>query len=741
MKKSRYFLKRTKFALLSGVLPLILGFLLLGLSTLLIFFNIWSDNFPIDKTLLPAAINVPTFYDINGNKMNYQSDNYLSPEEIPDNLKNAFIALEDKRFYGHNGYDTYRIAGAIVKNVAKGGAVEGASTITQQLIKNTHLTFEKTMSRKIKEIALATNLEKAYSKDEILSMYLTVIYFGHGAYGVKSASKLYFGKDVNDLSLSECATLAGIIKSPTKYSPINHPDNAKARRNTVLSVMKDAGYITNSQMVECSKEDMVTVENENKDISKFFINKVVDEVCTKLNMTKYQLDNSGLHIYTTYSPKIQEILTKNGNLNSNFSKTDVANSSIVIDNDTGFVLAYTSSYGYEVSRQCGSTLKPLVVYAPALENDVVNLATPIDDSQIKIGDWSPKNYGDKYVGISNIREGIKMSSNTMAVRVASYVGEKAMYQYGKKLGLNLTQNDQNLTLALGATEKGHSPLQLARAYTTLACNGEMKDTTFVRFVVDNGVKIYFHTTAGQQTLSKETAFLLNDCLVDTVKNGTARSLSPLPFVLASKTGTVSDNTGKNTDAWNVSYNPKYTVAVWHGDAAETGGGHPTKHAYNIWNDLYNKCDKNDFARNFQQPKTIEKTPVDIYSTNKLMRVALSTINTPSKYVKYEYFTKSNRTNFETSLFENCTIDFDISIKSDDKNIKISFWGEEIFNYKIIRKDILGERVVGVFDGNNKMITMYDKPIIQGLQIEYKLVAFVKSNSSHIAGSKTKTIIS
>ena len=244
MKKSRYLLKETKFAVFAGILSLILGIILLSTSVFLISFNIWTDKLYIDKSLLPVANNLPTFYDIDGNAIEYKSDNYLHPNEIPDNLKYAFIALEDKRFYDHNGFDTYRIAGAMAKNIAKGGAVEGASTITQQLIKNTHLTFEKTISRKLKEIALAQKLEQMYTKDEILSMYLSVIYFGNGAYGVKTASKAYFGKDVAELTLGECATLAGIIKSPTKYSPKNNIENALHRRNIVLNAMYEQGYIT-----------------------------------------------------------------------------------------------------------------------------------------------------------------------------------------------------------------------------------------------------------------------------------------------------------------------------------------------------------------------------------------------------------------------------------------------------------------------------------------------------------------
>ena len=221
MKKSRYLLKRTKFALFTGVLPLLLGILLIALSIFLVCFNVWANGLTINKSLLPMANNPPIFYDIDGNELDYKSDNYLKPEEISNNLKFAFVALEDKRFYEHNGFDTYRIVGAMAKNISSGGVIEGASTITQQLIKNTHLNFEKTITRKFKEIALATKLEQMYTKDEILSMYLSVIYFGNGAYGVKSASKLYFGKDVKDLTLAECATLAGIIKNPSKYWPIS----------------------------------------------------------------------------------------------------------------------------------------------------------------------------------------------------------------------------------------------------------------------------------------------------------------------------------------------------------------------------------------------------------------------------------------------------------------------------------------------------------------------------------------
>ena len=740
MKKSRYLLKETKFAVFAGILSLILGIILLSTSVFFISFNIWTDKLYIDRSLLPIANNLPTFYDIDGNAIEYKSDNYLHPNEIPDNLKYAFIALEDKRFYEHNGFDTYRIAGAMVKNIAKGGAVEGASTITQQLIKNTHLTFEKTISRKLKEIALAQKLEQMYTKDEILSMYLSVIYFGNGAYGVKTASKAYFGKDVAELTLSECATLAGIIKSPTKYSPKNNIENALHRRNIVLNAMYEQGYITHSQMTKATYENINIKENKNTDISKFFIDRAVEQVCKIMNLTKYQFDNSGLAIYTTYSPVVQEILDKNSDLNCNFSKKNVPNSSIIIDNRTGYVLAYSSSLGYEIFRQAGSTLKPLVVYAPAIEMDIITLATPIDDNQITIGDWTPKNYGDKYVGITNVRDAIKQSSNTVAAKVASYIGENKIYYYGNLLGLTLTKDDKNLTVSLGATSKGQSPLQIASAYSTFANEGRKQETTFIRYIVNNEKKTYAYAPTNQQVFSKETAYLVTDCLIDTVKSGTAITLSSLPFAIASKTGTASTSNGKNTDAWNVSYTPNYTLAVWHGDADETGGGHPTRHALSIWSDLHQTANYN-LASRFDSPENIINLPIDIYSTNKLNHVSIATENTPRRYVKNEIFKKSNRSNFETSIFEATPLDFEVSVENYGKTVEISFWGEDIFNYQIIRNDILGERIIGNIIGYGSYVTFYDAAILSGVPVEYKLIAYTKEQSTpHISGSCTKKII-
>ena len=745
MKSSRYLLKRTKIAVRTSFIPITMGLVLITLSILLVSFVLWSNGQSIDDSLLPIGKNLPVFYDINGNVMEYKSENFLAKEDIPNNLKFAFIALEDKRFYSHNGYDLYRIVGATIKNVKSGHIVEGASTITQQLIKNTHLSFEKTLSRKAKEIALAQKLEQLYSKDEILSMYLSVIYFGGGAYGVKSASKLYFDKDVADLTLCECATLAGIIKNPTKYSPRNNLDNAVKRRNQVLSVMQKEGYISQKEMEIAINTPLVIAEKSDGNMSKFFVEMTTKEVCNRLGITKYQLDNSGYKIYTTYDPSVQKILVENAHLTNNFSADNVDNSSIVIDNETGYILGYHSSLGYEVYTQGGSTMKPLVVYAPAIENNLITLATPIEDEAISFGGWTPKNYNDKYENVSNAREGIKQSSNTLAVRVASYVGENTMVEFGKKFGLNLVDEDKNLTLALGATKHGQSPLQIAGAYSTISRNGNHIKPSFLRFITQRDKKIYTNQAKGNQVISKEAAFLLKDCLVDTVKDGTAKALSSLPFKIASKTGTVSLNEQNytkslNKDAWNVSFTDQYTIAVWHGGKfAETGGGHPTSHARSIWKNMF--CEKFDMHFDTTSvPDGVVSLPIDTYSTKAKKQVAGSSHYTPSKYIKWEYFKASNLPNFEKSLFDHGLVSFEVHVKGNQKTVEITLPTQEIYTYVLTKIDVLGQKQIATIDGeSDKVVTTIDTPLSFGRPVIYTVEAYVKG-TSHRVGQTSKTVI-
>lgn len=752
MKKSHKILKRNLFYSVTGAIALIFGIVLVGIGVTLGCFCLWAGGKSVDETLLPQGKNLPVFFDACGNQIDYQTDDYLSPDEVPENLKKAFVALEDKRFYSHDGIDTYRIFGALVKNAKSGRIVEGASTITQQLVKNTHLTSEKSINRKLNEMAIAMKIEEEYSKDEILSMYTSVIYFGAGAYGVKDASKLYFDCEPSDLTLSQCATLAGIVKNPKKYSPLNDLESATKRRNLVLSVMLKEKCITKSEYENAISEKIVVKKGENKNHS-FYVDRVIEEITEKLGLTKYQLDNSGYKIYTNMDSKLQFALECESENMNNFARENTNNETIVVDNQNGKILAHFSSTGYPVRRQAGSTLKPLVVYAPALQENVIDLATPILDELTSFGDWTPRNFNDVYFGMTNPRESIKKSLNTVAVKIGSYVGEKNMHDYGNRFGLTLTDDDCNLTLSLGATKNGTTPRQIASAYSALY-DGNLKTSSYINYVTLNGRKVYSNAVNSTKVIDSDVAFLLTDCLCDTVKDGTAKTLSTLPYQVAAKTGTTND------DAWCSAYTTAHTICVWH-EGNEVGGGHPTMHAKRIFERIYDGYT----PQNFIKPDNIDEKYVDDYSTLKNKSVTFAGDCTPSKFTRKEFFRKSSAKTANLSLFEKANVDFEISVIGD--KVKITFEREKVYDYTLIREDVFGEKTIlnlfqdltaytangkeiekdsatyqdGIFLCD-KTITIFDQPLSVGNPVKYTLSATIKNKNSQnrVLGKSEKSVL-
>lgn len=757
MKKSHFIFKRNLFFSVIGGFSLALGVLVLCAGIILICFSLWADEKTVDASLLPEGKNVPVFFDSDGNEIEYISDSYLSPDEVPENLKKAFVALEDKRFYSHDGIDTYRILGATVENVKQGKLVEGASTITQQLVKNTHLTAEKSFKRKINEMAIAMKIEEEYSKDEILSMYLSVIYFGSGAYGVKDASRLYFGCTPDALTLSQCATLAGIVKNPKKYSPLNSIENAEKRRNLVLSVMLNEGYISSEEYDDALGEKIVVNKSQSANHD-FYIDRVIEEITGNLGITRYQLDNSGYKIYTNMDRKLQSALEKESVNALNFKSENTENESIIIDNIENKVVAHFSSAGYPVSRQAGSTLKPLVVYAPALQENLITLATPLLDEKTTFGDWTPQNYENVYYGDVTPRDAIKKSINTVAVKIGSYLGENKMLYYGKKFGLSLSDADENLTLALGATKKGNTTIEIATAYSALANGGTFSSPSYVDYVTLNDKKVYSNTVKFSKVIDENTAYLLTDCLIDTVKDGTAKTLSVLPYMIAAKTGT-TDN-----DAWCASYTSRHTLVVWHG-GDETGGGHPTMHAKRVYQKIYS----NYYPANFKAPTTVKTENVDLYSTLKNKSVTLANDCTPPKFVKSELFKIDDDLSSNHSKFESASVDFSVSV-ANGKAI-IEFSPESVYDYELSRVDALGEKIVftlpadlsaysedgklknrenssvycdGVlitYTDNRIFVTVVDNPLSIGAPVKYALKATIKNKNSQniVLGTVEKSV--
>ncbi len=687
-------------------------------------YAIWARGVKLDKSALPVSASLPAFYDADGNKLSYKQDSYISADEITEDLRNAFVAVEDKRFYSHKGYDPVRMAGAALGNLKAGGIREGASTITQQLVKNTQLTHERTLKRKLTEIALAAKLEKEYSKDDILSMYLSVIYFGNGAYGVKQACRKFFAKDVDELTLSQCACLAGIVRNPAGYSPKNKPENCVKRRNLVLKLMREQGYIDDKSYEEAAAEQLEIASNVIDESALYgnYLEKAAQEVCEALGITRAQLDGSGYRIHIALDSDLQQKLCAlSGQC---ISAEDVNSAAVVLDSE-GFMVGYSSNLPYEVSRQAGSVLKPLAVYAPALNERMISLATPITDEKVNYGGYSPANFGDKYYGDTTIKQAIARSMNSVSVKVLDYLGVDCCAEYLARFGINISDEDKNYALALGATSNGTSPLDIAAAYGAFSRGGMYQGCKFVKAVIDGDRYIYDSKTGDlngqncQRAVSPATASLISVALKETVTSGTAKTLSALPFEVAAKTGTAQREDGGNSDGWCASYNDGYTVVVWHGSDGkleERGGGLPTMHALKIWQLLASRA---PMPSKLTLSEEITQVRIDNYSAAKCKHAVAATDNTPDKYVSVEYFDVATIPTSSDSLFENVPAP-QLSVDMLNDMVRLCFSCLPIYKYTLTRRDLLGESVIFECDGYDGAKIVYDAPVTFGGKVTYTL---------------------
>lgn len=735
LKSTKKLSKGKRIAL--GVFIAIIVIPALALASCLAGYAIWASGMHIDRSLLPTASALPAFYDSQGQKVRATEDSYVAEGEAPEHLKNAFVAIEDKRFYSHKGYDLVRIGGAILKNVKAGYAKEGASTITQQLVKNTHLSSERSLSRKLKEIALARDLEKKYSKDEILNMYMSVIYFGSGAYGVKSAAQTFFGKEIGDLTLAQSATLASIVRNPAGYSPFAHPEKCLERRDLTLSLMLSQGLISQEQYDVAKAEPLGAIkrgEAAKNNAYDLYVALAKKEAAKMLGMTTYELDNSGAQIYMNMDRRIQDMLEQEMKNGENFENDGIMASAIVADNRTGEILGASGTCGYDISRQTGSVLKPLAVYAPALDMHAVSLATPIVDEKTDFAGFSPENFNDKYYGETCVEESLKKSMNSASVKLLDYLGLENSVSYLKKMGFDVKDRDKNYSLALGSLSA--SPLDIACAYSAFARGGEYSREGFVKFVVLDGQKI-LPNASSHKVFSKATASLITSALVQTVKDGTAKTLSSLPFEVAAKTGTVERKDGKNSDGWIASYNDDITVAVWHGSddgMSERGGGFPAMHAKNIWKNL---AENVNFSAHIAISDDVIPLEIDEYSTKALKKVVLANGNTPAKFKKTQYFDASYLPAEMSGMFDAVSQGaFEINIAGG--RVRISFDTRDIYAYELYRTDIFGKALILSTDGTGDGMTAFDMPISFGKTVDYELASYVKGNPS-VRTTSTKSI--
>ncbi len=642
-------------------------------------------------------------------------------EELPSYVPQAFISIEDKKFYSHHGLNYGRIIKAGIKNLFSGYAKEGASTITQQLIKNTHLTNEKTLTRKIQEAYLATQLEKKYSKDDILETYLNVIYFGNGAYGIESASQNYFGHSAKDLTLDESAILAGLIRSPRTYSPILNPETCINRRNLVLKNMLDDQIIDedtyNNSITKPLKLELS--QNENN------LNKIIlDEAIKILDLSERDVSTMGFRIYTYIDTDIQNEIAQN------IAQFDnLEHGLIVIDNSENNVLAYIGQC--DIRRQTGSTIKPLLCYAPAFEMGTLSPITPICDEKINFDGYSPHNASGKYLGWVSTRTAIAKSLNIPAVKTLEYNGLDKSIAIARKFGLTFNENDRHLAIALGATNEGESLINIANAYTVFARNGTYSSPNFIRKITtEAGTTVYENNPQFNKIIGTDTAFLINDVLKDTIKIGTAKRLSDLNFPLSAKTGTVgTDFDSTNTDAWCISYNPQFTVGAWYGNTSgdstknmesHMNGGTTASNANKVaWNVLTKHFNIN---KDFVVPENVKKYKIDTLSLEK-QKVELATENTPDVYVVEDWFAtryapKVTSTNFTEQ--PKTTLNMEVS-----DTILLSWQGQEYLEYSLYKKEGITANLIEKITGKDEKLT-YSLPL-PSQNTEYYLVTRYKND--------------
>lgn len=706
---------------LKVLLSIIFVFAAITLSAIATYFVITSGT-NLDENKLESNAKTVTVVDYQGNKIKdatllSKRNNVFVDKLNPDTI-NAFIASEDKTFFSHNGINLKRILKATYKNLTSRSFKEGASTITQQLVKNTHLNNDKTLTRKIKEIKLARQLEKRYSKQEILQMYLNIIYFGHNCYGLENASQFYFGIPAQELNLEQSATIVGLLSSPNNYSPFKNPDKCLQRRNLVLKSMLNCNYIDSSTYENTIKLPLSAKENERKN----FYSDYVKEVFT-------ELDNCGidpygsyehLNIYTYFDKDIQKAVD-----DTNFENDGTA----IVRTISGGVCAYRSTCG-QIKRQIGSTAKPIFVYAPALNENIINLFTKICDEPIDFNGYKPENYDKKYRGYVSVEDAITQSLNIPAVKTLNSLTVKTSARYAKALNVDLTEEDKNLSIALGAMRQGVTLKELCDCYSPFPDEGNFTNSAFIEKICDeNGNILYQNNTKSNKVFEKSTCSLMNRALINAAKTGTAKRLADLKFDVACKTGTCGTKEG-NTDAYAIAYTSQHLIGVWAGDRSNkklniTGG----KYCCDITKEILNSIYKEKTLPPLDTESGVTKIEIDKDEYEKNNRIVLCDEICPKLNRIKVVCSNNNLPKEKSTAFIKPTIQKP-SIIVDNDNVSILLCHAKYYEYTIKRKN--NGNISIIYDGKWK-----DK-ICENLpagEYEYCIIPYYTSNGKRYFGDE------
>lgn len=608
-----------------------------------------KDTFRKSQTSIAYDINGKTLSVLKGEKDVY----YIEYEDIPIYVKQAIISTEDKRFYKHNGIDYRGIMRAAVAMIQDGEVTQGGSTITQQLARTVFLSNERTWERKIEEMYIAVELEKKYSKEEILEFYLNNVYFANGYYGIEAAAQGYFGTDVSHLSLSQMIYLCAIPNNPTLYNPLTHADKTQARRDRILKSMLEDQVISESSYQTAVAEQIKTTEPEEiknnyaetytyycatralMELEGFEFQTVFsdDEEKTAYDR-EYQslydtcnkkLFTGGYRIYTSLDldaqsqlqTSVDEVLAGFGE-KSDEGIYELQGAAVCIDNTTGMVRAiiggrsqddvegYTLNRAFQSFRQPGSAIKPLIVYTPALERGYTPDTTVVDEP---IAD-GPVNGDGTYSGAMSLRQAVARSKNTIAWKIFEELTPEVGISYLEAMGFsNLDANDKRLPASIGGFTNGVSPLEMAKGYATIKNDGGYRNPTCIMKITDADGEVIYQADQTASVIYKENACRqMTDMLQTVITSGTGRGYSLGMMPCAGKTGTTNDN----KDGWFVGYTPYYTTSVWVGydipkEVPGLGGGtYPGKiwHSFMSW--LHDGLEPVDFIHPMTQENALSQ---------------------------------------------------------------------------------------------------------------------------------------
>ena len=634
------------------IIAFLLICILLGLVGVGAFMAIFfSDKFAMSKEDLTINYTNTFVYDSEGNLIKEltgeENRKIISLKEMPKNLPNAFVAIEDERFYEHHGVDLKRTAAATFTYLTnRGSSSFGGSSITQQLIKN--ITNEKDdegtagIERKIKEMSRAYQIEKILSKDDILELYLNIIYlggYGKNICGVEVASEYYFGKSAKDLSLAECAFLAGINHSPNNYNPYIETDNSekiKKRTETVLDKMKELKFINDEEYNNAIQEVESGLPFQEGNTSsgaivsyhlssaiEQVVNQLVEEKGMSYEYAKSRLYGGGYKLYTSQVSSIQSRMEEeykkdkyivNGKTTENLGSHSQS-AMVIIDYKTGSVVGCMGGLGTDVNaiginrinsaRQPGSSIKPIASIAPGLENNIITASTVYDDSPTTFGSYTPQN-STGYQGLCTVRKAIEVSANVVEVKIMSELGPENSIKFLKQMGLSHVdeQQDANLAAVLGGLTYGATPLEMAGAYATIANNGEYITPTFYKELQDkNGNVILTPKQERRRVISEGNSYILKSILTGPVSGsqGTATGCRISGMEVGAKTGT----TDNNNDRWLCGITPYYVGATWYGfDKKETIPYSLSNPSATIWAAIMRDIHKELPSKNFDKPSNI-----------------------------------------------------------------------------------------------------------------------------------------